>query len=165
MKNRCETWSTAPLKLEMPGPGKVTNIPAVALSPSTCVKRFFDLRNCWTKLIYRKGSLKRTMNWELPDSPQWVLCTYRLHPVIVNICDLSLFCIELLPRKFHFPLENESESWWYLNTGVHLVGEKDKSSSEEGTKVLSEHVVAKLDKTGCHTFFKSRSWIQLARGW
>ena len=29
------TWSTAPLKFEMPGPGKVTNIPAVAFAPST----------------------------------------------------------------------------------------------------------------------------------
>ena len=30
-----KTWSTAPLKFEMPGPGKVTNIPAVAFAPST----------------------------------------------------------------------------------------------------------------------------------
>ena len=31
-----KTWSMAPLKFEIPGPGKVTNIPAVAFSPSTC---------------------------------------------------------------------------------------------------------------------------------
>ena len=30
-----KTWSTAPLKFEIPAPGKVTNIPAVAFSPST----------------------------------------------------------------------------------------------------------------------------------
>ena len=70
-----KTWSTAPLKFEMPGPGKVTNIPAVAFSPSTCSKSCADLK---------KPTQKKTTNEKKPDNPQQNQWTYQLHPVVVN---------------------------------------------------------------------------------
>ena len=52
-----KTWSTAPLKFEMPGPGKVTNIPAVAFSPSTCSKSWADLKKPLQKKLWRRRNL------------------------------------------------------------------------------------------------------------
>ena len=123
-----KTWSTAPLKFEMPGPGKVTNIPAVAFSPSTCSKSCADLKKPLQKKLWRRRNLI------IPSrTGEHINCILWLSTSV-----FSTLWIELTWEKCNCK-KAKSKKKYLAND--HLVSEEYKSRPKKGAKVLSDHVV------------------------